>query len=218
MSIKIKAIIFDFDGVIADSLEVKTNAFIELYRPYGKAIYNKVAEHHKANGGMSRDEKFKIYHNEYLGKKINENFIDKLSYQFSQLVVQKVIDSPYVQGAYEFLSSKYNWYEFFISTGTPTEEIKTILKERKIEKYFKEVYGSPAKKTDHIKTIINKYGYKNEEIVFIGDSLIDLVAAEKNKLKFIGRVTTIPEIKKQKYTFNNFNQLNQILSDLQLEP
>ena len=54
----IKAIIFDFDGVIAESVNVKTEAFASLYEPYGKDVVNKVEQHHLANGGVSRFEKF----------------------------------------------------------------------------------------------------------------------------------------------------------------
>ena len=35
---KIKAIIFDFDGVICDSVNIKTEAFVELYSNYEKSI------------------------------------------------------------------------------------------------------------------------------------------------------------------------------------
>ena len=49
----IKAIFWDFDGVIADSVNVKTDAFYELYLPYGKNIAEKVKEYHLANGGFS---------------------------------------------------------------------------------------------------------------------------------------------------------------------
>ena len=63
----VKAIIFDFDGVILESLEIKTNAFKKLYKSYGTDIVDKVAIHHLENGGVSRYEKFKIYHNQFLG-------------------------------------------------------------------------------------------------------------------------------------------------------
>ena len=38
----IKNIIFDYDGTIADSVNIKTEAFAELYRIYGKEIERKV--------------------------------------------------------------------------------------------------------------------------------------------------------------------------------
>ena len=53
----IKAIIFDFDGVIVESINVKKEAFEKLYQKYGDEIVYKVIAHHMANGGMSRFEK-----------------------------------------------------------------------------------------------------------------------------------------------------------------
>ena len=58
----LKGIIFDFDGVVAESVQVKTDAFAYLYASHGKKIVSKVTEHHELNGGMSRFEKIKYYH------------------------------------------------------------------------------------------------------------------------------------------------------------
>ncbi len=209
---KIKAIIFDYDGVIAESVNVKTEAFSELYKPYGEDIVKKVTVHHKANGGISRFEKFKIYHKKFLGQDINQDKVDELASKFSQLVLQKVIDSPFVPGAYEFISDNYQNYDFFISTGTPTEEMEIILKTNNIRKFFIEVYGSPEKKDIHVRKILGKYGYKNNEVVFIGDALTDRNAARTNGILFIGRYTTIEEIKEEKFLINNFVELKKILN------
>ena len=78
----------------------------------------------------------------------------------------------------------------FISTGTPENEIKIITKARGIDKFFKEIYGSPDNKTDHIKRIINKYGYKKEEIIFIGDSLEDNIP-NQFQITFLARIEGI---------------------------
>ena len=59
------AIIFDFDGVIAESVEIKTEAFRDMYSSYGKDISDSVVDHHLINGGMSRFEKFPLYHNRF---------------------------------------------------------------------------------------------------------------------------------------------------------
>ena len=128
---KIKAIIFDYDGVVAESVDVKTKAFEELYKPFGKDIVQKVIKHHEANGGVSRFEKFKIYHKKYLCEDIDQLKVDELANKFSKLVLQKVIDSPYVTGVYDFISSNYLNFDFHISTGTPSDEIETILKKKK---------------------------------------------------------------------------------------
>ena len=211
---KIKAIIFDYDGVIAESVNVKTEAFAELYKPHGRDIVQKVIKHHKANGGVSRYEKFKIYHKKYLSEDIDQLKVDELANEFSNLVLQKVIDSPYVIGVYDFISSNYQKYDFHISTGTPSDEIETILKKKSLRFFFNEVYGSPEKKDLHVKKILKKHGYKNSEVVFIGDALSDRDAAKKNNIYFIGRYTTVEEIKKEKLLINNFLDIENVLKNL----
>ena len=150
----IKAIIFDFDGVIADSIKIKTNAFAELYGLYGKAVVDKVIKHHQLNGGISRFEKFKYYHKEFLGVDLNEKDINELAEQFSELVIDKIVHAPYIPGAEEYIKKNYNKYLLFISSGTPKKELVEICKQRGIVPYFKKIYGSPEEKSYHIKEIL----------------------------------------------------------------
>ena len=212
---KIKAIIFDYDGVIAESVNVKTDAFAELYGAYGSEITKKVIKHHEANGGVSRFEKFRIYHEKFLNKRINQIEVNKLAEQFSILVLEKVINSPYVEGVYDFISSNHQKYDFHISTGTPTEEIEIILKNKNIRKFFKNVYGSPEKKESHVKKILNQYNYLKKDVVFIGDALSDRNAARYHEIHFIGRYTTVDIIKKEKYLIKNFFELNETITTIQ---
>ena len=50
---RFKNIFFDFDGVIAESVRAKTDAFMEMYLPYGKEVAKQVLEFHINNGGVS---------------------------------------------------------------------------------------------------------------------------------------------------------------------
>ena len=124
----IKNIFFDFDGVIVESVNVKTEAYRELYNNYGIDIANKVVKHHRANGGISRYDKFKIYHNKYLQKKIDDKEVKELSSKFSEIVLQGVIDAPEVAGSHDFLHEFKDNFNMFVITGTPTEESKNICK------------------------------------------------------------------------------------------
>ena len=184
---QIKAIIFDFDGVISESVNIKTESFKTIYSEYGNQIVKKVVNHHLSHGGISRYEKFKLYHKIFLGRALNKCQIEELSNKFSELVVQKVIDAPYVPGAIEFIKQNYKYYEFYISTGTPQDEIIEILYKKGINNYFKYVYGSPMKKIDHVKTIMSQNNYNNNEIVFIGDADTDILAAKENEISIIFR-------------------------------
>ena len=181
----LKGIIFDFDGVIAESVQVKTDAFASLYEQYGDNIVTKVIEHHEANGGMSRFKKIKLYHESFLNKTITNEKIEDLANQFSKLVVRKVIDVPYVPGVFKYIQKCYEKYNLFISTGTPTNEIKQILSARDIAEYFIGIHGSPEKKSLHITKIISKYNYHPDELIFYGDANTDINAAKQASVPFI---------------------------------
>ena len=181
----LKGIIFDFDGVIAESLQVKTDAFAALYSSYDKDLVRKIVKHHEANGGMSRFEKFKYYHEIFLNKSITRKQIRHLDNQFSNLVKKKVISVPYIPGAFEYIQKCSKKYKLFISTGTPTEEINYILEGKNIIDYFTDVFGSPSKKIEHLNIIMSKYNMKPNELLFYGDSSIDMEAANYAKIPFI---------------------------------
>jgi phosphoglycolate phosphatase-like HAD superfamily hydrolase len=183
---KIEGIIYDFDGVICDSVNVKTEAFAELYRPFGKEIVNKVVEFHLAHGGVSRFEKFKYWHREYLGIVLDELGVAKLASQFSSLVFEKVINSNYIDGALQFIKENFEDKLQFICTGTPEVEIKAILKEKNIHQYFHHIYGSPKSKKDILIELLNKYELSSDQVVYFGDAMTDYEAANHINIKFIG--------------------------------
>lgn len=191
---EIKAIIFDFDGVILDSVDAKTQAFAELFEQYGEAVVKQVVKHHEANGGISRFEKIRHYHSNFLGIELSAEEVDKIADQFSLLVLDKVLSSSYVPGAEAFIKNNKK-YELFISTGTPQNEIEYILQQKKIRQYFCQVLGSPTSKDIHIKKILADTFLKPSEIIFVGDSMVDYYAAKSNLVPFVGRYTSDKRIK-----------------------
>jgi len=187
MKIVKKALIFDFDGVIADSISVKTDAFREIYSKYGEKVEAKVVRHHLKNGGMSRYKKIDYYQNNYLGQKLNQDQLISYCDKFSKLVINKVINAPLVSGIESFLNENYKLYKLFISTGTPEDEIKKIAFEKNLNKFFINIYGSPDNKKDHIEKIFKDYKILYSNMIFIGDSITDYNAAQKMNIKFILR-------------------------------
>ncbi len=185
----IKNIIFDFDGVICESVDIKTDAFYEMYLSYGEVIAQKVKEHHIQNGGMSRYDKFEHYEKEFIGEVLSDEKMQRLSTEFSNLVKQKVIAAPFVKGALEFLKDYSQNYQCFIVSATPIEEIQEITKEKNIDKYFQEVFGSPQNKIEWGKYILDSYKIQSDETLFIGDALSDYTAAKENHMNFLLRET-----------------------------
>ena len=179
--------IFDFDGVLADSVNIKTLAFRELYKEYGDSVLSKVVEHHNANGGMSRFEKFKYYHQNFLKIDLNEEDIEELSNKFSGLVIESVIRCSEIRGAEEYLKKSYrNNKLLFVNSATPEPEIREIIKRRRMNAYFTGVFGSPKSKLDNLRVILSDYNIEVDQIVFFGDALSDYDAANSLGCMFVG--------------------------------
>jgi phosphoglycolate phosphatase-like HAD superfamily hydrolase len=184
----IKAIIFDFDGVIVESMDLKTQAFIHLFGSYPEGILKKVVKLHLDNGGMSRYEKFRIIYKDYLKKDLSDVEEKRLCADFSKFCFEKMLECPYVNGAEEFIKNNFSKYMFFIVSGTPDEEINRIVDKRGLRKYFKGVWGTPGKKGELTKMILKNYNLKNNEVAFIGDAPTDYISAQEAKVNFIARI------------------------------
>lgn len=203
---KAKIIFWDFDGVIKESVSVKSDAFEKLFQPFGIEIAKKVKRHHEKNGGMSRYKKLPIYL-DWAGKESSESLVSEYEKKFSDLVINEVINSPWVSGVLEYLKIHANKQKFFIVTATPHQEILLILKELQIKELFEEVIGSPISKQVAISQLINKYSISTDEAIMIGDSSNDYYAAIKNEVQFILRKTEFNKnLQKQLKcrTINNF--------------
>lgn len=187
--LKFEAILFDFDGVLAESMNVKTEAFAKLFESFGEEIVNKVVAHHIENGGISRYDKIEYYYSEYLNQQISKKEVDTIADEFSRLVVERVIKSTWVKGARDFLEKNYKKMDFYVVSGTPQKELELIIEKRKMQKYFKAVYGTPATKPEISRRIIQEKGYNKEEVLFVGDSLSDYRAAKEVNIPFLGIVS-----------------------------
>ena len=160
----------------------------QLFLPFGKQISKRVKDHHEENGGMSRYEKLPIYL-KWAGKKNLENTIYEYEKDFSKLVFERVIKSPWVDGVLEYIKNNFENQSFYIVTATPQNEIEMILDKLEIAKYFKDVVGSPTSKKDAVKTILNNNNQNPKKAIMIGDSISDYEASEQNNIQFILRKT-----------------------------
>jgi phosphoglycolate phosphatase-like HAD superfamily hydrolase len=183
-------IIWDFDGVIKDSVVVKSDAFIQLFLQFGDEVAKKVRKHHEENGGMSRYDKLPIYL-DWAGEEPTVHLVEEYAEKFTRIVKQQVVDSPWVEGVLEYLQKYYQYKKFFLVTATPQLEIEDILSQLKIAKYFKQVVGSPTYKIEAVKVLLNRYNINPRHAVVIGDSNSDYEAAKANHITFILRKTVL---------------------------
>jgi len=184
-----QAILFDFDGVLAESMNVKTEAFEQLFKPYGNKVTKKVIKHHIENGGISRYKKIKYYYSNFLNKEISDDKLEEIAKQFSDIVVNKVILSDWVKGAKDFLEKYYIKIDLYVISGTPQKEMELIIKKRDMDKYFKGIYGTPDTKPIIAKRIIKQNNYDQKKVIYVGDCLSDYHDSIEADIPFLGRAT-----------------------------
>lgn len=183
----IRIIIFDFDGVILESVAVKTEAFRRLFA-FSPEHVDAIVQFHLDNGGMSRYDKFRYIYGNFLKEDLSQSKFDELSQRFSEMVFDEVIKTPFVPGAPEFLEKYHTIKQLYIVSATPEEELRRIIEKRGLSNYFREVFGAPRKKSECIKAVLDVTGVRPDSVIFVGDAKNDLDAARVAGVQFVGRV------------------------------
>ena len=182
-----RMIIWDFDGVIKDSVAIKGRLFRDLFNAeFGDEISNRVLQHHKAHGGVSRYEKIPLYLS-WCFDTVDDALVDRYLGKFSEQTIKAVVNSNWIVGVQDYLMSNYQHKTFVLVSATPQDEIEIILAQLGIAKCFSVVYGAPAAKVDAVKECLTRINIPAEQAVFIGDAPTDYKAAINNSVPFLLR-------------------------------
>jgi len=191
----IEAVVFDFDGVILESADIKTVAFRRLFEDDYPDLTGRIVAYHLEHEGISRYDKFRYIYAEMIGEPLSSEAERELGRRFSEIVLEEILQAPYVPGAVEFLEGHHAVMPLFVASGTPQEELHLIAEQRDVAKYFREMHGTPQTKADIINDILERYGLTPKEAVLVGDAHSDVRAARETGINFVGR--EIPGEEKQ---------------------
>ena len=168
---------FDFDGVLVESVDVKTRAFASLYEEHGKEVAAAVVDYHLTHGGLSRYEKFRHCHRALLGRELGAEEERSLGERFAALVEDAVVAAAWIPGAREFLEAWRGRLPLFVASGTPEEELLRIVRRRNMAHYFAGVGGTPASKGQLIAGFARAAGVPPARVLMVGDSTTDYEGA-----------------------------------------
>jgi beta-phosphoglucomutase-like phosphatase (HAD superfamily) len=181
-----KVLIFDFDGVIVESNNIKDQAFEIIFKKY-PMYYDQLMNYHRENVSISRYDKFDYLLN-LISEESNHYLKNKLLDEFSLITLNLMQSVPFVEGVIDFLKSINNKIPIYLASVTPIADLEVILLKLKINSFFKKVYGCPPWiKSEAIADIIKIEKALPSEVILIGDSYGDQRAASINNIKFIGR-------------------------------
>ncbi|MBE6055261.1 MAG: HAD family phosphatase [Clostridium sartagoforme] len=210
---KIKAIIFDMDGVLFDTEKIYLDVWTKVFDKYGykmtKEIYCKVI-------ATGRENVKKVFKEEF-----GENIpIDKMYKEKDEALYEEIKKKiPIKDGAYDLLKYlKDKKYKIALATSASKERMEKQLNQSDFKKLFDEIVCredvEKAKPNPEIfLKAANKLKVSPEECIVIEDSSAGVEAAYKGNMTPI-HVVDLKEAdeKIKRYSYKSFNNLYEIKS------
>jgi phosphoglycolate phosphatase len=174
----IKAILFDFDGTIADALPVLLKIVNKMSKKYGyhKVEKNQIDElkNHSIRQALKEDAKMSFYKIPFFMNDVRKELKKKR---------EEVKIFPGVKPLLLELSKDY-WIG--IITKNSKTNVDCFLKKYNIDYIDLIVTDTSMYKKHHaIKKALQKLKIKNSEAIYVGDEIRDILACKKIKVKII---------------------------------
>lgn len=183
----LESIVFDFDGVIIDSMSVRDAGFIELFNGHPQELVDKLLEFHRNNGGLSRYVKIKYFFEQLLQTQISDEGVNQYAERFSSIMRMKLINPDLlIEDTLNFIKIAHTTYKLYIVSGSDEQELRYLCNGLTIDQYFKGIWGSPTPKSQIIEKLIKDGIIEPRSTILIGDSINDLDAATEHKITFVG--------------------------------
>jgi HAD superfamily hydrolase (TIGR01549 family) len=203
-----KIMIFDFDGVIIDSMNVKTNEYKLLFSQFTKeeTILNEIVGIYKNSIGIPREITLKKVFNDFLNKNLTEQEVEDLSLAYSKAIFRRLETAKPLGGFLEYLTLHKEINKHIIS-GAPHSDIVFLANKLKLSQHFKSIKGGPLDKKNEIIGIKNFEGVKGKEMVYFGDQKNDFIAARAAGVQFVGINASQDLAITQHRVFSDFHEL-----------
>ncbi len=182
-----KNILWDFDGVILNSMDVREKGFREVLSEYPEDTVAELLKFHKKNGGLSRYVKFRYFLEQVLEEGDNDKQVQEWANGYSNIMRKHLTTKERLVGeVVDFIKKHYKEYRMHIVSGSDGEELRYLCEELGIARYFFSIEGSPTPKPDLVSDILRSYHYEREDTCLVGDSINDYDAAKENSIDFFG--------------------------------
>lgn len=188
----IKTIVFDFDGVIADSKAVKRDAWRKVFSDRSPEDSELLGREVDARKGDRYDILRRTLtqlgiHGEELDRQVNR-YADR----YNELVQSGIKERGLFPGVPEMLGRLSEQYPLYVNTATPDDAIRATLVMFGLGGYFCGVFGSVSgSKSDNLRRIARQLNLRPSQVLMVGDEERDRDAALEVGAQFLGIADSI---------------------------
>ncbi len=184
---KYKTILWDFDGVLMDSMPIRDKGFEIVLEYYPHQQVEQLLAFHKENGGLSRYVKFRYFFEVIRNESVTDERVQELAKKFSYVMLQKLLNPKLlIDDSCNFVRTYGHKFNMHIVSGSDGDELNHICKELELSGYFRSIHGSPTPKDRLVQDLLDQNKYSKADTILIGDSINDFDAATKNGIAFCG--------------------------------
>jgi phosphoglycolate phosphatase-like HAD superfamily hydrolase len=209
-----RVIIFDFDGVIIESAGIKKESYRQLFEEEFPEHLHQILAYQETWGGLPRRRQFEEIYEKILNEEPPRGRVSELEASYVSRMLSRVVAAPLVPGVLEFLEAHHGQGIFFIASATPEDELHHIVRERGLNRFFVDVYGSPMRKAETLRLIGRKTGAAPGDMVFVGDYPTDRDAAAEVGIPFVARLGSITEMNNCPHQLNDLTELTAVLEGM----
>lgn len=168
---RIKAIVFDLDGTIADTFHIGIEAANALA---GKYKYKPIQD-----SPVIRDLSFKEFLSSHL--KLGKIRLILWAREIRRIIRNRYNNVDIFPGMKETLEELNKEYKLGILTSNSTQNTLKILETNNVSNLFSFMYTNcPAfGKSRHLKKLVKTEEYKRDEIIYVGDEIRDIDSCVK---------------------------------------
>jgi beta-phosphoglucomutase-like phosphatase (HAD superfamily) len=203
-----KAIVFDLDGTLVDSNEIKWQGFERIFAAYPEHM-EAIRTYCRTLNHTVRGEKFRYICENILHVPYTAELDHSLHEEYAKFTVNAVAHASETPGAVCFIYGVQRLPTALLSSTLHSSLLET-LKLKHWEKLFTDVQGAPVDKSAWIEEFHKRIGCSPAEIVFFGDTDEDSAAAAKAGCTFV-RVGQTPGRREDRLRVKDFDLLLAVL-------
>lgn len=175
------AIVFDCDGVLLDSNQMKSDAFASALSGFPATPVDAFLEYQPKNFGRSRYRLIDDFFETFLQRAAEDGEKEAILDKFGTYCSEAYRKVPMTEGALEVLDMFAGQHTMIVASGSAQDELRDVFRDRGLDRYFTGIFGSPAKKAD----ILCDIARDTRILCMIGDARADYEAAQAAGANFV---------------------------------